>query len=303
VSRKSELSGDSLDLLLDTICNTFGGILFIAMLVAILTSQLSRSASPAAPTAQASQALRKMRGELFETDARLTKLRQAVRQKEDLERKFGDPESQELLTMLHTLDVDSDSLVTERNQKLSNAAESQASLLDTARELERLAELKAATQERLRLKRIELENESQFRSRTAQTPKQRNTPKIQMLFFLKGGRLSGHARGSESGELIHNEDETRIVAQAAGQQFVEPIDNAGLVVSPDGSSSAKIVERLRDFDKERHFLSIFVFKDSFSSFESLKNDVIRAGFEYQLVPFPDDEKVLLGNPTEPILVQ
>ena len=36
MSRKSSASSDSLDLLLDTICNTFGGVLFIAMLVIIL---------------------------------------------------------------------------------------------------------------------------------------------------------------------------------------------------------------------------------------------------------------------------
>ena len=49
MSRKAAPVGDSLDLLLDTICNTFGGILFIAMLVVILTSQISRDAAPSAP--------------------------------------------------------------------------------------------------------------------------------------------------------------------------------------------------------------------------------------------------------------
>ena len=89
MSRRGAPSGDSLDLLLDTICNTFGGILFIAMLVVILTNQMSREASPTEPTVQNSRALRTMRGQLSESDATLTKLRQAVRQKEDLERQFA----------------------------------------------------------------------------------------------------------------------------------------------------------------------------------------------------------------------
>ena len=93
MSRKAASSGDSLDLLLDTICNTFGGILFIAMLVVLLTNQLSRDAATAAPNAESSRALRRLRGELTESQSRLTKLRQAVRQKEDLERRFADPES------------------------------------------------------------------------------------------------------------------------------------------------------------------------------------------------------------------
>ena len=35
--RPAENPADSLELLLDTICNTFGGVLFIALLVALLT--------------------------------------------------------------------------------------------------------------------------------------------------------------------------------------------------------------------------------------------------------------------------
>ena len=39
--RRRRHNDESLDLLLDTICNVFGGIIFIAMLVAILTSSQS----------------------------------------------------------------------------------------------------------------------------------------------------------------------------------------------------------------------------------------------------------------------
>ena len=38
MSRRQRRVADSLDLLLDTICNTFGGVLFIAMLVMILAN-------------------------------------------------------------------------------------------------------------------------------------------------------------------------------------------------------------------------------------------------------------------------
>ncbi len=303
MSRRAASSGDSLDLLLDTICNTFGGILFIAMLVVILTNQMSRESSPAEPTAENSRALRKMRGELSDSDAKLTKLRQAVRQKEDLERQFADPESRELLTTLHELDDDTTSLITDRNEKLQNVAESQADLIDSARELERLTQMLAEAQLRLEQEKQLLQNETALRSRTSQTPKQRATQKTPAAFFLKAGRLCAVAKRDENGNPVPNSDEIRIVDDPPNGKFVEPIENAGLLVAADGSNAEAIAEKLTAFDKNQNYLSVLVFKDSFASFEALKNEMIRAGFDYQLVPFPDGEKAYLGDQTEPALVQ
>jgi hypothetical protein len=303
MSRRAAPSGDSLDLLLDTICNTFGGILFIAMLVVILTNQMSTESSPAEPTAENSRALRTMRGELSESDARLTKLRQAVRQKEDLERQFADPESRELLTTLHALDDDTTSMITDRNQKLMQVAESQTDLIESARELERLTEMLAEAQLRLEQEKQLLQTETQLRSRTSQTPKQRTTQKTAVAYFLKGGRLCAVAKRDENGTPIPNEDEVRFVDDPVNGKYVEPIENSGLLINLDGSNAAEIEQKLSSFNNDRHYLSVVVNKDSFASFEALKNVIIRMGFEYQLVPFPDGRKAYIGPQTEPALVQ
>jgi len=303
MSRKSAPSSDSLDLLLDTICNTFGGILFIAMLVVILTSQISRDAAASAPSAESSRALRRLRGELTESESRLTKLRKAVRQKEDLERRFADPESLGLLESLRSLDDNSDALLKERTQKLTDVAESQADLEGTARELQRLAQRLAEAKERLQLEKQRLENEASLRSRTSEVPQQRATQKDMMVFFLKAGRFSSFANRNEDGQIVHNEAESRIVEEAPGKKYIELVPGAGLAVAVDGSNVAEIAARLADFDKSKHFLSVFVFKDSFASFETVKTEMIRSGFEYHLVPFPDDARVYIGDQTEPVFVQ
>jgi len=303
MSRKSAPVGDSLDLLLDTICNTFGGILFIAMLVVILTNQVSRDAAPSAPSAESSRALRRLRGELTESESRLTKLRQAVRQKEDLERQFADPESLGLLESLRSLDDNSDELLKERTQKLTDVAESQADLEETARELERLAQRLAEAKERLQLEKQRLESEASLRSRTSEVPQQRATQKDMMVFFLKAGRFSAFAHRNEDGQIVHNEAESKIVVEAPEKKYIELVPGAGLAVAMDGSNVAEIAARLADFDKSKHFLSVFVFKDSFASFETVKTEMIRSGFEYHLVPFPDDARVYIGDQTEPVFVQ
>lgn len=303
MSRRAATSGDSLDLLLDTICNAFGGIVFIAMLVAILANQISRDAAPTAPSAESSRTLRGIRSELTQSETRLTKLRQAVRQKEDLERRFADSESLGLLDSLRSLDDNSDALLKERSQKLTNVAESQAELVETARELERLAQQLAEAKQRLLQEKQKLENEASLRSRTSEVPQQRATQKSAIPFFLRDGRLSAFAHRNDDGQIVQNEAESRIVEEAPGKRFIEIVPGAGLAIATDGSNVAEIAARLADFDRTQHFLSIFVYKDSFVHFESVKNEMIRGGFEYHLVPFPDDAKVYIGDQTEPVLVQ
>ncbi|MEO8166385.1 MAG: hypothetical protein ABI619_13420, partial [Betaproteobacteria bacterium] len=52
--RRTNTDDSSLELLLDTICNTFGGILFISMLVVILLNMTSEAVedSPPSPKTQ-----------------------------------------------------------------------------------------------------------------------------------------------------------------------------------------------------------------------------------------------------------
>jgi hypothetical protein len=49
MGRRRSLGQDSLELLLDTICNTFGGVLFIAMMVVLLLQQTSKDVPPPTP--------------------------------------------------------------------------------------------------------------------------------------------------------------------------------------------------------------------------------------------------------------
>ncbi len=85
--------------------------------------------------------------------------------------------------------------------------------------------------------------------------------------------------------------------------YVEPIVAAGAVVDPSAKNIRTIERKLRPFDTEKHFLTIFVSPDSFKEFDVVKNAMVRAGFEYRLVPVPVREKVYMGTPTGNPLVQ
>ena len=55
--RPDESNSASLDLLLDTICNTFGGVLFVSMLVVILLNMSAAEVSDEPPSASAAEKL------------------------------------------------------------------------------------------------------------------------------------------------------------------------------------------------------------------------------------------------------
>src|SRR5687768_3661347 len=102
MSRKSSASSDSLDLLLDTICNTFGGVLFIAMLVIILLNMSGEKAAsvPATPDAQAQLAA--AQAEMVRAQTELDQLRRAAAEQAKLASQFSDPKIKSLVSSMTT---------------------------------------------------------------------------------------------------------------------------------------------------------------------------------------------------------
>ncbi|MGH7138338.1 MAG: hypothetical protein ACREHD_21520, partial [Pirellulales bacterium] len=75
-------TASSLDLLLDTICNTFGGVVFIAILVTLLLQMTGGPQIEAPPDAAQHEELVALENERDEVEARLKSLREAAAQQE-----------------------------------------------------------------------------------------------------------------------------------------------------------------------------------------------------------------------------
>lgn len=293
---------DSLDLLLDTICNTFGGIVFISILVVILANSASESVGSSAPPDAETRRLIDNRRRLAESSARLDALRRAARQVEDLKDRFSDPESVSLLADMTTMQSATDQLHQKRDSDLDNLADSQILMNETAQELERLRSTIAATRQTLNSAKKQLEQEVAIRSRTSKLPRAESTTKKQMSFFLKEGRLCAFASIDASGNVRRNETESRVEV-ADGKQFAIPIVSSGLSVDPSGGNTDAIAAKFDGFDKDRHFLAIVVWEDSFEHFEAVKDTIVRLGFKYQLMPLAKDEKIYMGVAADAVQVQ
>ena len=124
----------------------------------------------------------------------------------------------------------------------------------------------------------QLEQEISTRSRSAKLPKQRQSRKKEVPFFLRGGRLSAYARRGRDGELVPNTTEFVEKRDARGR-YVEPKPGAGISIDLDGRSGRTIRSRFAGFNKDQHYVAVFVWPDSFAQFAMVKDVLVGQGFE------------------------
>src|SRR4051812_43846695 len=82
--RTGPTADSSLELLLDTICNTFGGVLFISLLVVILLNHTGQAFQRKAPSPAAQDELKRLRHDLDESARRATTLEATLKHQTSL---------------------------------------------------------------------------------------------------------------------------------------------------------------------------------------------------------------------------
>src|SRR5436305_7777463 len=113
----------SLELLLDTICNTFGGVLFISMLVVIMTNLTSTTVALKPPVEAAQDEMVKLQQEFSTSRERLNSLRAALDQQSAIEKQVVDPNAREIKRQVNALKGKRSELVETKNHALSTAVQ------------------------------------------------------------------------------------------------------------------------------------------------------------------------------------
>lgn len=303
MSTSNEPEGGSLELLLDTICNTFGGVLFISMLVVVLLNMSGKDAEIEPPDPSAQAALVALQEELEETKREVRRLDSTLEDQELLEQRiFDDPEVEALAARMAAMAGKREDLLDERNAALSEAAESQIEVNRIAQELKDLDDAMAEARRKLELIEERFQQEVRTRTRTAKLPSPRRTEKTEIAFFLRSGHLCSYAKRDASGNLVLNDAEYEERTDEEGNAYIEPKANAGIRVDPEGTNPADVAARFSAFDSETYYVAIFVWPDSFEHFGVVRSIMVRQEFEYRLVPFPEDGKIYLGAGNDDVIV-
>lgn len=289
--------GSSLELLLDTICNTFGGVLFISILVVILINMSSDAAQNIPPDEPAQSELMEMQLELQKSQARIQKLKNAIQQQHSIERQFVDPDTKRIVQKWTQLNGELTRLQESKEKALTNISKDQTLINKVATESKQSADALAHAKEEYNSLLSRLRTEVETRTQAAKLPKLRRTEKSEMVFFLREGYFSSYARKMGEGTYVPNTNE---VVEKTGPQgaYIEPVSSAGIkIVKDDNATQESLESRLSDFEPGQHYIAVFVSPDSFEEFAVLKDLMVQKGFEYRLEPYTPDQKVYIG-PTQ-----
>jgi hypothetical protein len=300
--KPSSIDDGSLELLLDTICNTFGGVLFISMLVVILLNMSSEQAAVEPPDAAAQEKLVRLEGELAASTEELEQLQTAVALQQRVIDQVVDPDARQVLTDWQRQQGEFVRLLQARGVSLGHIGESQVETNDIALKIKQMEDAAAAARRKLEDLQQQVEREISTRSRTAKLPRVRTTSKTPVAMFLRGGRLTAFARVGAGGDLEMNPAEVAVRADA-GVDYAEPVPGAGLAIDPDGRAKTAVEQKLRGYDPNRHFIHIFVWPDSFAHFGPVKDVMVARNFEYSLQPVPDDERIPITDQPQHNTVQ
>jgi hypothetical protein len=307
MARKSDLNDSSLELLLDTICNTFGGVLFLAMLVSLLLTQTRKRSELEAQTADPVPAvsaadLVRLDVRADETERELAQLEAVVADVRQIGGQMADPGYREKLDAMQTAVRKEADMAARRVRLLQDIADAQAATARAAgrsaatererteaqRRLDAAEErLDSATREREQLVQSALRlrddtSKSATISTTGRAPRERDTDKNEFGVMLKYGRMYlMHKYGSNDRE-VNTKD--FVVTPGLLNNTAEPKPDAGLDLKGKSLSTAELQRYLTRHPARAWYPCLVVHPDSFEEFLALKAVLVSLGYEYRLMP-------------------
>jgi len=307
MTRRSDLNDSSLELLLDTICNTFGGVLFLAMLVSLLLTQTRKRSELEAKTADPMPAV--SAADLVRLDVRadeaerdLAHLEAVLADFREMGGQMADPGYREKLDAMQAAAQAVTELAAHRVRLLRDIADAQAATaraagktVATERERVEAERRLAAAQQRLDVasqqrdqlvqSAIKLRNESEKTTTVATTgkaPRERDTAKREFGVMLKYGRMY-LMHTYRNGDREVNTQEF-VVTPGLLNNTAEPKPGAGLDLKGRAIAPAELRRYLASHPAGTWYPCLVVHPDSFEEFLTLKAALVSLGYEYRLMP-------------------
>jgi len=305
MARRRRTDDSSLELLLDTICNTFGGVLFLAMLVSLLLTQTQRRIDglPATPAPAVSAAdLVRLETRAAEASRDVEALGHQIRQARRIAGEFEVVDAEALLSameaaeqqvrdaearrvrLLQSIAAEQAAAARSSAAKESNERDRQATAERARRARERLA---AAVAEREQLVEAAIRiRDEEIRLATVETtgkaPKMRGTNKDEFPLLMRYGRLY-LAKKLVGGRLVVNEDDF-LLTPGLVANVAQAKPHAGVDLAVAEGRDAGLRRVTSDFPPARWYACIVVHPDSFDEYLVAKHWLVARGYEIRLIP-------------------
>jgi len=279
----------SLELLLDTICNTFGGILFVAILVCVLLKFTVRPNTSRSKTEDNTADRKQVAQEIAVATLRKTSLEHTITQQSELARNLAPAAVTTQFADVTRLREERDRLHREVGQSRGTIKDLQQVATEQSTAGQRLDEEIAAARRQLEQAQEKLKATMTSSGQALRLPRLHSTDKLEVGFVVRYGRLYQWHRYLSGIRIGLNTDEFVVVKEDVDSVETLPKPYAGLSLTEP--SQELVVARLNNFSPRTHFISIAIWPDSFDRFQMLKEAVVRLGFEYRIVIISDGESL------------
>lgn len=283
---------DALDLLLDTVSNVFGGVMFLTLLAALLV--ISRGATnaepPPEPTPEIPEDVPILDDRIVQMELEQTRSAVATQQRilKNLPSQPGDLEKIEQLASLQETLSDSRAELQRKREELlktQNAkAEQEEQQAEQASKQRELAEQVAQ-------KREELKQSEKVGKRTIAFRPLEASSRGEAILVLRYGRIYVFQNSPQS--RSYNEADFFKSGSVGSGISITPKPHRGIPATQEGAQ--QIASRLRrSFPAHQYHVTIAVWNDSFGQFNMLSDALKAAGYRYRTIPSNDETKLTFG---------
>jgi uncharacterized protein YlxW (UPF0749 family) len=278
---------DSLELLLDTMCNAFGGIIMIAILVALLikdTKQAEKGPSAAVQASMVQRKLKQTRDELQSAQELKERLEKQLQQSADAaklvqERDALQKQVQELAARASAAEslLRSTTDPTEARSKKDAIENKKAELQREMAEMEKNA--KELSEKMMKLEKALADARAKRTIELGPPPAERQTTKAPFNLIFRSGRLYPlHALGP-NGMTINQTDVKWTPVK--GGQLAEPIPGAGIAAEKDEAAVRDFIAVLKKVKAgldpgAELYVASYVYPDSFAAYLRFKQTLTAA---------------------------
>jgi hypothetical protein len=296
--RNQDLTDSSLELLLDTITNSFGGIVFIAILTILLLQRTSppQQIKELATQDQRSDMIRNQTA-LEEAQAEYDRLQSTIREQSKTQSKFSTPQSQSEFERIQKSRNQIAELQKRQSYVLQETALTQEQENDLLQKREKLDQDLAEAKRNSRDVTVRLKELEQQRSQDAPVPKVRETDRIagipviikhQRLYFVKD-----YSRGATFARL--NMADFLLVEESSSKTVLSPNPTKGNLITNGDLLDKHLRQKLALVDLDRMYIDVAVWNDSFKEFQIAKTVFIKMGIPYRILMLDENGTMHFGE--------
>tara|TARA_A100001391_G_scaffold100565_2_gene66845 strand:- start:177 stop:1082 length:906 start_codon:yes stop_codon:yes gene_type:complete len=280
MKRRSAVSDDSFDLFLDTICNTFGGIVFLAILVTLLVQVRSDPSGHQPPTKIDAAKLRELELKLEQASVRVSTLRES---QQSLPPTVIDPTNARLVELnqeFQELQVTINSALEKRDHLGIRLLDATKAAVELESESESHQQLVQEATAKLTSTMKRWQDAKQNAIKTMTVPRQRAGRGSRAIVVLSRGQLFLVASPDDArGEFFDKHVEATRISDNSYRiklRYGEGLQLGG------PKSIAAVRGTAQRISRHEGTLIIVAYPDSYDEFAPVRDEFKRAGLNYDL---------------------